>query len=174
VKLRRDIRKNNVDSFELQQETIAIASEQRRLIENVVIRRSRLDLKNITRYREDLKKQKIEFPEVVGPNLIDYNLGEFNDLYLETLSKLVDGYTAARYQPTKYGIDSEEFRKYFGEDMDERGLIIGQLNLANHMKRLLVMRFESSKYAFQNTLKKIIKTNQIIEKWWKSLMVYQS
>ena len=166
VKLRRDIRKNNVDSFELHQETIAIASEQRRLIENVVIRRSRLDLKNITRYREDLKKQKIEFPEVVGPNLIDYNLGELNDLYLETLSKLVDSYTAARYQPTKYGIDSEEFKKYFGEDMDERGLMIGQLNLANHMKRLLVMRFESSKFAFQNTLKKIITTNQIIEKWW--------
>jgi len=166
IKLRRDIRKNNVDSFELHQETIAIASEQRRLIENVVIRRSRLDLKNITRYREDLKKQKIEFPEVVGPNLIDYNLGDLNDLYLETLSKLVDGYTAARYQPTKYGIDSEEFKKYFGEDMDERGLMIGQLNLANHMKRLLVMRFESSKFAFQNTLKKIITTNQIIEKWW--------
>jgi superfamily II DNA or RNA helicase len=166
VKLRRDIRKNNVDSFELHQETIAIASEQRRLIENVVIRRSRLDLKNITRYRDDLKKQEIEFPEVIGPNLIDYNLGELNDLYLETLSKLVDGYTAARYQPTKYGIDSEEFKKYFGEDMDERGLMIGQLNLANHMKRLLVMRFESSKFAFQNTLKKIITTNQIIEKWW--------
>ena len=166
VKLRRDIRKNNVDSFELHQETIAIASEQRRLIENVVIRRSRLDLKNITRYRDDLKKQKIEFPEVIGPNLIDYNLGELNDLYLETLSKLVDGYTAARYQPTKYGIDSEEFKKYFGEDMDERGLMIGPLNLANHMKRLLVMRFESSKFAFQNTLKKIITTNQIIEKWW--------
>jgi superfamily II DNA or RNA helicase/HKD family nuclease len=166
IKLRRDIRKNNIDSSEIQQETIAIAREQRRLIENVVIRRSRLDLKNITRYREDLKKQKIDFSEVVGPKLIDYNLGELNDLYLETLTKLVDGYSAARYQPTKYGIDSEEFKKRFGEDMDERGLIIGQLNLANHMKRLLVMRFESSKFAFQNTLKKIITTNQIIEKWW--------
>jgi superfamily II DNA or RNA helicase len=166
VKLRRDIRKNNVDSLELQQETIEIASEQRRLIENVVIRRSRLDLKNITRYREDLKKQRIEFPEVVGPKLIDYDLGVLNDIYLGTLSKLMEGYSAARYQPTKYGIDSEEFKKRFGEDMDERGLIIGQLNLANHMKRLLVMRFESSKFAFQNTLKKIITTNQIIEKWW--------
>lgn len=166
VKLRRDLRNDKIDSIELKEETLAISNEQRRLIENIVIRRSRLDLENITRYREDLKKQEIDFPKIIGPKLLNYNLGGLNDLYEETLSKLVNGYSAARYQPTKYGIDTDEFKKTFGEDMDERGLIIGQLNLANHMKRLLVMRFESSKFAFQKTLEKIIKTNRIIEKWW--------
>lgn len=166
--LRREIRKNNIDDVDYQNELSEIAYEQRRLIENVVIRRSRLDLKNIDRYKEDLQAQNIDFPEVIGPKLIEYDLEQLNDLYIETLNLLVEKYTAARYQPTHYGIDSEKFKEMLGEEIDERGLRIGQLNLANHMKRLLVMRFESSKMAFKNTLEKMIDTNKTIETWWHS------
>ncbi len=169
TRLRREIRKNTIEEEEYNNELNEIAYEQRRLIENVVIRRSRLDLRNVDRYREDLKHQKIDFPEVVGPKLIEYDLEDLNDLYIETLELLVEKYTAARYQPTHYGIDSDKFKELFGDDIDERGLLIGQLNLANHMKRLLVMRFESSKLAFKNTLEKMIETNKTIESWWNNL-----
>jgi superfamily II DNA/RNA helicase len=37
------------------------------------------------------------------------------------------------------------------------------------MKRLLVMRFESSKDAFRSTLQNIIDSNRLIETWWHSL-----
>jgi hypothetical protein len=57
----------------------------------------------------------------------------------------------------------------FGADLDESDLKTAQVNLANFMRRLLVMRFESSKYAFQSTLSKMIQTNKLVERWWTEL-----
>jgi superfamily II DNA or RNA helicase len=47
-----------VDQDYIDSEADKISLELRRLIENVVIRRSRLDLRAITRYKEDLIRQK--------------------------------------------------------------------------------------------------------------------
>lgn len=171
-KLRRVITQGT-GKLDIDQETREIAFEQRRLIENVVIRRSRLDLKQISRYREDLERQNITFATVVGPTLLHYDLGELSDLYINTLEKLVgsgkNGLIGARYQPSQYGINSKMFKEHFGSSIEEADLKIAQINLATFMKRLLVMRFESSKYAFKSTLSKMIKTNQIVETWWNDL-----
>jgi len=80
-------REEDADPSRIEYEADEISRELRRLIENVVIRRSRLDLKQITRYREDLEKQNIDFAKVAGPELLKYELGDLLALYLELLNK---------------------------------------------------------------------------------------
>ena len=175
-KLRRGMAKDDLEPEEINIEASEIASEQRRLIEPIVIRRSRLDLMEITRYKDDLKRQNVEFAEVRGPELLEYELGDLSELYSETLDLITkpdkEGFTGARYKPTTYM--SEENRKKFVEKYkdelgDETDLKTAQTNLAAFMRRLLVMRFESSKDAFRTTLEKMIKSNQLIEHWWDDL-----
>jgi|WetSurMetagenome_2_1015567.scaffolds.fasta_scaffold00416_11 superfamily II DNA/RNA helicase/HKD family nuclease len=175
-KLRNFMRKSPKESAHINKESDQIALELRRLIESVIIRRSRIDIKTITRYREDLERQKIEFSEVIGPELLEYNLGEIAELYVRTIEKITgedDGgkFTGARYEPAKFIKEGKraEFIKQLGPDMDETDLKTAQSNLAKFMRRLLVTRFESSKAAFEITLSKMIESNILIEKWWTQL-----
>ena len=172
-KLRRDMTKG-LSKAEIDKEAEEIALEQRLLIEPVVIRRSRLDLKQVTRYRLDLERQKVEFARVVGPLLMEYDLGELSDLYVETLDKITQdvattGFRGARYRTANYISDKDGFKKLFGEDVNLEDIRVAQDNLAGFMRRLLVTRFESSKEAFKKTLETMIETNQKIENWWTKL-----
>jgi len=178
-KLRRELRKD-IDQDTLDRRSDEIAKEQRRLIEPVIIRRSRLDLDHITKYREDLIKQNISFPKIIGPKLLEYDLGDLYDLYSETLELITradnEGFIGARYKPTSGKYMSEDnqeifFTKYKSEFLDIEDLRIAQTNLSKFMKRLLVMRFESSKEAFKSTLHKMIKSNKLIENWWNEVGV---
>jgi len=156
-------------SEEVRTELQKLSRELRLLIEPVVIRRSRIDLKEIKEYADDLKNQNIEFPEVVGPELVEYDLGVIRQLYVDTLEKLTDtenGFNGARYQSASYIKDRNEFLEKYGKFFDDLDLKTAQANLAVFMRRLLVQRFESSKYAFQSTLNKMIKSHEIILKWW--------
>jgi len=172
--LRKDMTRG-LAQHKIDKEAEEIAEEQRRLIESVVIRRSRLDLKRIKRYRDDLVSQGIDFPEVVGPELMEYDLGVLLDLYLDTLETIGaandgnEGFIGARYKPAVYIHDRTAFLEQFGSDLDETDLRTAQANLADFMKKLLVMRFESSKYAFKSTLDKMIQTNELVERWWQDL-----
>lgn len=173
-RLNRDRRSGKIDQMGIDKEADEISHELRRLIENIVIRRSRLDLKAITRYREDLERQHIDFAEVEGPELLQYDLGDLLDLYLSTLLKITsedeeNGFIGARYKPAIYIKNKEEFIKLYGKDLDESDLQTAQTNLSKFMKRLLVMRFESSKDAFRSTLKNIIASHQLIEDWWNKV-----
>jgi superfamily II DNA or RNA helicase len=173
-KLNKDRRSGKADQGYIDKEADGIALELRRLIENVVIRRSRLDLRTISRYKEDLIQQKINFAEVMGPELIKYVLGDLLELYLNTLIQITaseeeGGFIGARYKPAIYIKDRSEFLKKYGEDLDESDLKTAQTNLAKLMKRLLVMRFESSKDAFRSTLDNMIASTKIIEDWWNKL-----
>ena len=170
-KLNRDRRGNKIDQPAIDKEADEISIELRRLIENIIIRRSRLDLKTISRYREDLERQKIDFAPVTGPILLKYDLGDLLDLYYETLDTIAaedadDGFTGARYKPATYIKDKEKFLKEYGSDLDESDLQTAQTNLAKFIKRLLVMRFESSKDAFRSTLENIIASHELVENWW--------
>jgi hypothetical protein len=172
-KLRRDMTKG-LSKAEMDKETEEIALEQRLLIEPVLIRRSRLDLKQVTRYRLDLERQKVEFAQVVGPLLMEYDLGDLSDLYVETLDKITQdvataGFRGARYRTANYISDKDGFKKLFGEYINLDDIRVAQDNLAGFMRRLLVTRFESSKDAFKKTLEKMIAQNQIIDRWWTEL-----
>jgi superfamily II DNA or RNA helicase/HKD family nuclease len=178
-KLRRYMTKD-IDQDFVDQETAEIAAEQRRLIETVIIRRSRLDLNYITRYREDLERQHIAFAEVRGPDLLEYDLGELFEPYMQTLDLIIkpdnEGFIGARYKPTSETYMNSANRKKFidkykSEFDDIEDVRIAQLNLASFMRRLLVMRFESSRDAFRSTLDKMIESNKLIEHWWDTLGV---
>jgi len=148
-----------------------LSQELRLLIEPIIIRRSRIDLKQIKEYADDLIAQKISFPEVEGPLLIEYDLGSIREQYTNTLVKLTrleeeNGFTGARYKSAIYLDDPDVFVKKYKNFFDDTDLKQAQRNLAEFMKRLLVMRFESSKYAFKATLGNIIKSHENIIKWW--------
>ena len=125
-----------------------IANQMRIMLSPIVIRRSRLDLENIDRYKKDLDRQKIKFPKVSDPRLIDYDLGEITDLYIDTLGIIapksdIKEYTGARYKPTTYILP-----KYIPEIAEKAGvekelLRKTQENMDDFIKRLLVRRFES-------------------------------
>lgn len=172
--LRKNLR--TISDSDLEKETREIAEEQRRYLEPVVIRRSRLDLEYVTRYRLDLEQQNIRFPKVIGPELLDYDLGQTADLYLETLEKISNpdkdnSFRGARYKPATYITNRDKFLKVFGEDIDGLDLTNAQTNLADFMRKLLVMRFESSRDAFRISLERMITNNELIRSWWTELKI---
>ncbi len=166
-KLEKAGKKNLTD--DIRDKLQKLSQELRLLIEPVMIRRSRIDLKEIKEYADDLKAQGIEFPEVIGPDLVEYDLGQLRSLYEDTLIKLTDtenGLIGARYQSSANIKNRDEFMEKYGKFFDDSDLKTAQANLAKFMRRLLVMRFESSKYAFRSTLNKIIISHEVILKWW--------
>ena len=73
-------------SFELKK----IAQKIKHIIHPVVVRRSRIDLKKRTKYREDMEKNDMKFSEIEPPKTQEYNLGKLQSLYIETISDLLD------------------------------------------------------------------------------------
>ena len=157
--------KKNLDE-EIKRELDKLSDDLRILIDPVIIRRSRIDLEQIKDYADDLKMQGIAFPEIIGPQLIEYDLGDSRDLYLNTLEKLSNDFNCARYNPSYYLKDLDAFNKKYGELFGEMNIQLFQGNLAQFIKRLLVMRFESSKASFKTTLQSLIKSYESIKKWW--------
>lgn len=128
------------------------------ILEPLVVRRTRLDIRDILSYKEDLESQNISFPEVGDPEILNYNLDKkLSSLFLETVSVITaldehGGTTAGlgyyRYRAIEYLV-KEEDRKIYGNV----GLISNRL--AALMKTLLVKRLESSFHAFKESLKRL-------------------
>ena len=171
-KLRSNLRGEKITPKEVDKETKEIANELRRLIEPVIVRRSRIDLEKITRYKNNLIKQGISFAKVEGPDLLEYELGDLFNIYLTTIEAITDedkGFKGSRYKPVTYIKEDKKalFKEKYSEYLNDEDLQISQTNLAFFMKRLLVMRFESSKEAFKITLQNMIDSNKLIIKWYQ-------
>lgn len=163
-KLEKEGKKNLTKEIKI--ELDKLSEQLRLLIDPVIVRRSRIDLQEIKEYAEDLKLQNIQFPEVVGPELVEYDLGAIRGLYLHTLDLLSNKFICARYNPSAYLVNPEEFAKKYGLLFGEIDIQLSQRNLAKFIQRLLVMRFESSKSAFKSTLESILNSYENIRKWW--------
>jgi len=162
--LEKDGKKNMTPQIKSKLERL---SEQLRvLIDPVIIRRSRIDLSEIKEYAEDLDKQGIKFSKVVGPELLQYDLGDIQEMYINTLKKLSNEFSAVRYNPASYLVDPKAFNDKYGHFFEDADITHFQRNLAQFIKRLLVMRFESSKSAFRTTLDNIIHSYHNIKEWW--------
>ena len=167
----RNNKKNNSNTVDLEK----LGEEIRNIIEPLVIRRSRIDLKNIKAYDTDLKKQGIYFSTVQDPILLQYELGSIEKIYEKTL-KIISpgnessGYKCARYKPLTY------VRPEFINDVLEAGgyndegkknkLPIQQQNIHDFIKRMMVRRFESSTHSFSITLERVIESNKRIIKYF--------
>ncbi|MCG2726034.1 MAG: SNF2-related protein, partial [Elusimicrobia bacterium] len=151
-----------------------ISKRIRAMLNPVVIRRSRLDLREIKTYRDDLKIQKIEFPIVEPPKLLDYNLGKLSTLYKETLKTIapedkLKGFQGVRYKPTAYLKD--KYKSQWAQKLNVDKNLLGQIqtNLAKFMKWMLVRRFESSIFAFEKSLSSIIKSSEFVKDYYEKL-----
>jgi len=166
-----------------------IWQEIRQLIWPVVVRRSRVDLEKIDAYKEDLHKQWYEISNVEDPIELKFDLWELEPLYIETLTSLTESdeewkpinFKWARYNalwylkdPDKYA-DKIEWMLWYNYSLLEWR----QRNMPFFIRRLLVSRFESSIYAFKQTLSSLVhsidqvlayieqfKWMPVIKKWW--------
>lgn len=176
--LTKEQKDGKLTDTKIRKQVDTIAGRIRSIIAPLVIRRSRIDLKTISAYRTDLKKQKIEFAEMGDPELLEYPLGDLKDLYLETLNLISPDnptdvvkegtFKAARYQPIKYVIPEREFhlQKVIEDAGFEYNLFKGtQRNLSKFMRHLLVRRFESSTAAFKSSLESMIISSKHVLKW---------
>lgn len=134
-----------------------------KVVEPLVIRRTRKDIENNIEYKTDLDSQGIVFPKINPPNKVDY---EFDDnlsiLFDKTITYLtsldengleVNGIGFYRYRAIEFILNPEVRKKYGDvESISKRLWAI--------MKTLLVKRLESSFYAFKKSLARL-KTNTI-------------
>lgn len=184
-KVRKDLRNNtkidDLDNSEVKVELHSIADELRKMIEPLIIRRSRLDLEEIEEYKDDLKTQGVSFAKVKDPELLEYDLGEMFSLYINTLEKISPedkstSFIGTRYKPASYLKQGSEFIKKLAEsEDDEEGISAdekiqrikqAQVNIAKFMRRLLVRRFESSIGAFRLSLKNMITSSETMLDWY--------
>lgn len=180
--IRRNVKGENVsDSAKVTSEIQSIADELRKMIEPLVIRRSRLDLEEIQDYKNDLEQQNVAFAKVRDPELLEYDLGELFNLYSSTLNQISsdDGsksFEGVRYKPVSYIKSESEFIQKLIDNEDEddmspeekiQRITQGQSNIAKFMRRLLVRRFESSIGAFKSSLVNMITSSEIMLDWYK-------
>ena len=148
-----------------------LAAEIRDVIEPVTIRRNRLDLQNNPAYRDEVKQlSKIADPEEWYFELTDEQSAFYDQIIREYFGAPEDGgrFKGAIYRPFEY-----ESGKLEDLEREENFEFIQQRNLYDFMRRLMVMRFESSFGSFQQSIHRfrsitehalefIKKTNQFI------------
>ncbi len=174
--LKKVRRSNDIDDKEFEDRANEIAMGIRDILDPVVIRRTRVDLLKINKYREDLEAQKISFAKVVPPISETYDLGTLSDLYVNTLEMLEPtgtnkGFIGARYQPLSYLKGNETVIKKYERMFDMNNFKISQRNVASFMRQLLVFRFESSKFAFIQSLTNILKSMKDLKRWYEEYRV---
>lgn len=150
-----------VDITNVKKRTRMLARQIRTILEPVVIRRNRLDLRHY--------KEKIELPQVKDPIEWFFELTQeqlnFYDFVIQAFAPYDEGgiFSGAIYFPAKYekGLtDILDFEELILNE-EESFLYTYQKNLYDFMRRLLVKRFESSFGAFYesiNRFKEIHKT----------------
>ena len=180
-KLKKSHREKKTADNEFNKASNELAEKIREILDPVVIRRTRVDLEKLDKYKQDLEQQNIQFSEVKPPKTQNYELGDLSALYIDTLEKLTNeksGFKGARYKPLTYlktdskdksKIDKNLIKKYSQYFDDIENFASGQRNMADFMKQLLVRRFESSKYSFIQSLKNINSSMKTLRRWFVEL-----
>lgn len=116
------------------------------VLKHLMVRRTRSEVERY--YGEDLRRQKLSFPEVVDPEPLFYELNEEEDkIFNETIELIVKKFEYARYTPLLY---------YQGKKTLDQLERQSQRNMGAFMRILLVKRLESSFHAFKNTIERFI------------------
>jgi superfamily II DNA/RNA helicase len=134
-----------------------------KVLQYLMVRRTRSEIEKY--FGEDLKAQKLRFPEVRNPEPVFYELNdEENEIFIKTIELITKDFKYARYMPLIY---------YKGEDASQPE-VQAQRNLGKFMKILMVKRLESSFYAFRNTLERFINSYEHFIKEFDKGNVYVS
>ena len=117
-----------------------------KVLKYLIVRRTRTEI--VKYFADDLKQQKLKFPEVADPEPIFYQLNKNeNYVFNKTIELITTKFLYARYTPLLY---------YEGEITQPEEL--AQKNMRKFMKILLVKRLESSFHAFKRSLERFIKS----------------
>ena len=141
--------------------TIRMAQEIRGVLEPIMIRRNRLDLKNDPVYKMEVK----ELSEVKDPVELFFELTPKQSKFYDSVINEYFGdggeFTGAIYQPFSYEkvVDPDK--------LDEKGnrQFQQQRNLYDFMRRLLVKRFESSFGSFKQSINNFIRVHECVQKF---------
>lgn len=124
-----------------------------KIFSELVIRRTRADIKKISRYYEDVVAQGMTFPDVIGPHKIEYQFSDDQEkIFFATIESIIDGLGYYRYRAIEF-LDPKYAHLY-----DNASLISQQLSVI--MKTQLVKRLESSFQAFKKSLYRFYISNQ--------------
>ncbi|MGE3062905.1 MAG: helicase-related protein [bacterium] len=147
---------NSIDLSKVRKKSHYISKQIRQVIEPVLIRRNRKDLKEDPFY----KKEKIELSILKDPEEIFFKLSkEQSEFYDKVINEyFCEGgmFKGAIYRPFFYekelkkSIGNKRKKEKNGSD-DNRDMQM-QVNLYDFMRRLLVKRFESSFGAFEKSI----------------------
>ena len=178
-KLKSEHRQKKSDEKKCNEESAKLAERIREILDPVVIRRTRVDLEKLEKYKSDLKAQGIQFSDVKPPKSQNYELGDLTELYKETLELLTDdskGFKGTRYKPMLYLKNDKAIISKYAKHFEVDNFQTGQRNMAKFMQKLLVRRFESSKYSFVKTLENVQKSMKNLLKWvedFKKIPLYK-
>lgn len=155
--------KKSKDNAHISSEIKKIYKEIReKILEPIIVRRTRSDIRNTDEYWKDIVSQGISFPAIVPPRQLLYQLDDqLNELYDKTLSYLKNtnsGLGYYRYQAIRF-LPKEVKDKLY----NKRAELISD-SLAKIMKTLLVKRIDSSFFAFKKTLHRFLLANTAMKK----------
>lgn len=133
-----------------------------KVLKYLMVRRTRAEIEN--HFPDDLKKQGLEFPDVIDPEASLYQLNADEDIvFSKTIELLARKFKYARYMPMLY---------YRGEVTQPEEL--SQRNMGRFMKILVVKRLESSFFAFRNTINRFIASYEMFINQFDNGAVYVS
>ncbi len=139
-----------------------------KIIEPLIVRRTRTDLMAHKMYREDLEKQSIRFPDVEKPEKILYelkpHLEALYDRTIYVLSHKTLGLNYFRYQAIRF-LKPHKKKKYKQADMISE-------QLAKLMKIMLVKRIDSSFYAFKQSLNRFYRATEAMITMFENGKIY--
>lgn len=147
-----------------------------KVLESVIVRRTRTDIKNTPEYWQDILDQGVVFPYINPPRQILYELNEYTDnlydLTLKTLKKESKDLGYYRYQAIKYlKPDAKDaYQKATGVNPSQADRISDQL--AHIMRILLVKRIDSSFHAFKMSLGRYYDANRAMLKMIENGIIY--
>ena len=123
-----------------------------KILKYLMVRRTRSSIEKY--YGDDLKQQKLKFPEVVDPEPIIYRFDkELDKIFNKTLDMITnkDKFSYARYTPLLY-LKNQKILSNL-----EKG---SQRNMGAFMKGVLLKRLESSFFAFKKTIDRFIASHE--------------
>lgn len=147
-----------------------------KVLEPIIVRRTRTDIRNTPSYLNDINEQGVTFPEIVPPKQILYLLNEeVNKLYDETFRIIKDtkkGLGYYRYQAIKFMSDDAKKQYKIATNVNASQADRISEQLAVIMKVLLVKRLDSSFHAFKMSLKRYYDANRTMLKMIENGRIY--
>lgn len=166
---------NDISTPEERSERLKALSRRIRdcVLADIMVRRTRTDVEKY--YADDMRRQNLKFPRIVGPNELEYQMdSQLSRLFAETMDIIApsDDYKLAssrylnyyRYRAIQFLADENNKKKYDARGSRDADTLADQL--AKIMQINLVKRLESSFSAFYQSLLNLRQyTRNMIDMW---------